>query len=958
MMRCTIPSSLLALFLAIGAFAASGARLVAQAPEAARPLPEVDPATRTGTLENGIRYCILRNAKPDNRVELRLVVRAGSLRETDSERGLAHLVEHMEFQGTGRFGPSEIVGFLESNGMRFGGDLNAQTSYTDTQYYLDLPASEASAIAKGLAVLEDWAHGPKVRPDLLENEKKVIKEEERLRRESAAGRGQAFAVESVLSGTPYAGREPIGDMGLVQGFTVADVERFASTWYRPEAMAVVIVGDIDATAMEETLLGAFREPFPAAPSSAPSFPPPLPPVARDATWFFSDPGLGTDLYSWWKVESPGLSSGEDMAKQSMLASVGLGSVQRRLDELARRPETPFARASVAASPGLGGTYVFSYSLLPRDGKAESAIEAYFAELKRAAAFGVTNTELELGRKRYLDGNEASLTQAGNIRNSTKSGELASWIVNGVALPFTRELYDYRKALGASLSRDEVNAYLARYILPKPAKLLVETMVRPIDRPPAEGRIAAIEAKALASKVAPPPERSVKVLVPSPPKKGSVASAKPVEGTPFTLWTLSNGLRVYVYRNSLTKNDFRLRAFAPGGLSTVPDSDYQNARFARAILGGNGAGGLDELELEDFLAGKKARVSFGFGDGEVSISGTSDPADPADMEKFFQLLYTELRGFRRDRDAERTALENIRQGLSADEQRPERRYRDEITKLLTNDAPRARPFTSDRTNELSPDRAAELAKRYFADALDFVLEGDFDEASLRSLVETYLASLPSDAGARPEAIRTPKDLGIRPTPGPATRVARASGDDRATVSIFVETPIAYDEGAARVAGVLQEALNIRMRELLRQEKGGTYSARAVAEIEPKPYPHAMVTISFTCSPENREALTKAALDELGAESSGSLSAASFAKALEIRKRSLETAEKTGSYWANALVGALSRGDDVAAIARRRELYAAITEEDVRALAAKIAKPDRALVAVQAPEAKSGSPTGSP
>jgi zinc protease len=912
--------------------------------ESGTALPALDPATITGTLDNGVRYYILKNAKPENRIEMRLVVQAGSLQEGPLESGLAHLIEHMQFEGTEHFGSQEIVNFLESNGMRFGGDLNATTGYQSTQYFLSLPADKSEVVAKGLSILEDWAHGPKVVPELLDKEKKIVAEEDRLRFKNAQGRAQDFAVDTIFAGSPYEGHKPIGDMSQVQAATPEILDRFVRRWYTPESMSIVIVGSLDPHAMEARLRSSFKRSFPdhGKPQAVPS----LPTVAADSVDYFKDKELGNNVYFWWKSVDPKASSVEERARWELVSSIAVGSIRKRLDDLSRRPDTGIMGSDIQAVWSLGQSCELSYFLAPREGKAETAIAAYFAELKKTADFGITQSEFELGRKGWIDSNEAQLTQKENTTNATKASWIAGWIVDGAPMPFTDALYAYRKALAGQVSREDVNRVIAQYILPSPAKALVESIDKDGNEPLPAAALAEIKVKALAATAKPEPERVIKPLLAQEPTKGRIVKAEQVAGTPLSLWTLSNGMRVYFYKNSLTKNDFRFKAFAPGGRSCVSDADYENATLGLSLLNDNGAGQLNQSELQDFLTGKRAYVGFDLEEARTTIVGSSDAADPEDMSKCFQLLYAKLSDIRRDAEVEKASLANLREVLENNAKLPNFRYRALCLDLGTNGSSRAAVLKPERFAELDPDKVAAIEKSFFVGqaGMTFVISGDCDQAAIRKLVETYIASVPTD----PETARSARDLGIRPTPGPVSRVLRAGGDDKAVVTIDIEQPYPYSFEAGSLAAILNEALNIRLREVLRQDNAGTYGVEARMEIENDLYQNASTYINFTCSPQNREALVKAMTDELAHIAGSGLSDDAYSKALEIRKRSIESGSKTNEYWLSEFSSCLERGDSLDKGVKLNAFLQKVKKADVDVLAARILDPSKAWIAILEPE----------
>lgn len=897
------------------------------------------PEVRTGVLQNGVRYFIQKNGKPENRVELRLTVQVGSLQETESELGLAHLVEHLQFEGTERFGPQEIIHFLESNGMKFGNDLNAQTNFTDTQYFLDLPADQPEALKTGLMILEDWAHGPRITAEMLEKEKKIVAEEQRVRMENVQGRLTEFFLPVLLAGTPYADRLPIGKMPILQKVSVGDAEAFVRRWYTPEALSLQIVGDVDPASIEGLLKATFTKPFTTTSAPAPF---PAVPGYRGASFHpFQDVELGANILVWNKVLPVDPFDLALVKKVDLLNFVVSFTLSKRFTELTQAADPPFLQASVGASPLFGRAWLNQFQVVVRDGVADRSVETYMNELRRLAVHGLTATDLQLALGEYRSLVEAQYAQRDNTTNPQRGGQLAAHALTGEPVLSDEQDYRLRLATAEAVTLAELNGQLSAWLDLSTARLLHLTTGKPEALVPDEAGIQAIAARVEAATLEASQQREIKALFPSLPAAGKITKTEKVAGTPLTKWTLSNGLAVYLYPNSFTKNEVQLRATARGGLARASDADYLSAVLAPYLFGNTGLGDLSLPEVTDFLTGHQAGANVGLDDAGSALTAS---AVPADLEVMFQLVNKKFSAVRRDAAVEASFLQQVKESLTNQQDLPEQKYQNEIQRILGGAAPRSRPLTAERMGEVVPDRAAQLYAEAFgaASGYTFTITGDFDEATLKPLVETYLASLPAKKAAGW------KDLGIRPLAGPLTSVVKAGRDNKAVVTLFLPVSLPYSTQAAFNAQVLQEILDIRLREVVRQDKEGTYGVTVSVSLTPYPYPHALTQVNFTCDRARQDELQAAVITELQALASGKIDDTVFAKAIEIRRKALETDQKTNNWWLWAVSSALNDGDDLKLLPTLGTYYGGLKKAAIVAQAKVLLDPKKALVVVLNPE----------
>lgn len=912
--------------------------LLAQTPAQ---IPILDPSVKTGTLENGVRYFLMKNGKPENRIELRLTVQVGSVQETDQELGLAHLVEHLQFEGTERFGPQEIIGFLESNGMKFGNDLNAQTGFNNTQYFLDLPADKPDVLVKGLQILEDWAHGPKITPELLEKEKNIVAEEERERMENVQGRLTRFYLPVLLKGTPYGNRLPIGDMAVLRNVTPEGARRFVAQWYTPQALSLQIVGEFDLPAMEALLKKTFTKPFTA--SGTPPAAPAVPPYESASFHTFLDPEMGANVLVWNRILPVDPLNVKAVKRLELLDFLVSFTLSKRFAELTNLADPPFLQAGVGASPLFGSSWLSQYQVVVRDGAAERSIETFLTELRRLAVHGLTPTDFQMALGEYRSQNDARYAQRANITNPERGSALAAHALTGEPRLSDEEEYRAKKEAADQSTLAEVNAAMSGWLDLSAARLLVLATGKPEAGLPDEAGLQKIQARVAAASVEQALEREVRPLFAAPPKPGKITKSEKIAGTPLTKWTLSNGLEVWLYPNAFTKNEVQLTALARGGLSRVGDAGYLVSAFAPDLFSNTGLGPLSQPELTDFLTGHQASASASVDDLSARISAS---AVPADLEILFQMVNQKLSPPRRDPAAETSFLKQTEESLRNQQDLPQQLYQNEIERVLNGGAPRSRPMTADRIGEVVPDLAAKAYGELFSGGrgFTFTVTGDIDEAALKPLVETYLASLP---GGKSPGI---EDRGIRPLKGPLTSVVKKGQDDKAVVTIFLPAAIPYSVTARYTAAALQEVVDIRLREVVRQDKEGTYGVSVGIAVTPFPYHRGITQVNFTCDRARQDELLAAVLDELKALASGKIDDEVFAKAIEIRKKGLETDQKVNAWWTWAISSTVFRGDDLKTLSTMEAFYSSLKKPALAAQAKILLDPSKALTVILNPEDK--------
>jgi zinc protease len=867
-------------------------------------LMPIDSNVRIGKLSNGLTYYIRKNTKPEKRVELRLVVNTGSVLEDEDQLGLAHFMEHMNFNGTKRFPKNELVSYLQSIGVEFGADLNAYTSFDETVYILPVPTDKPGLVDKGLQILEDWAHNASLDSLEIEKERGVVIEEWRLSR-GADERMMRQTLPVQYQGSKYAIRLPIGTRESLQNFTHDKLKRFYKEWYRPDMEAVVVVGDIDVDEMEKKIREYFGDiPAPATPRKRESFPVPdhqetLTVVAKDKEAAF--PGVEI----MFKKEKQADKTFGDYARD-LTQQLFTNMLNSRFQDLARKPNPPF----IAAGSYYGGTYARTkdaYQLFANssDTGLGKAIYTLLEENRRVALYGFTEAELERQKRQMLSSYERSY----NERNKNESGNvLGEYIRNFLEeepIPGIEWEYNFVKNYLPKIKLDDVNKLAAQWLSKNSMVVTVNAPEKEGIRIPTSDEIKQIISSVEVAKIEPYTEKAVasELLAKNKLKPGRIVSEMKNDKLGTTTFKLSNGVTVVLKPTDFKNDEILVRAYSKGGHSLAPNQDYYSAINASQIVQQSGVGEFTASDLSKTLKGKNTAVSANIGQLTEGINGSTTPKE---IETLFQLINLYFTAPRKDKDAFTSYVTRQKQFLANVRSNPDFYYSNELQKILTQNHPRGGGIPKPEDfDKISQDKAFEFYKQRFADASDFIFffVGSFETEKIKPLLETYLGSLPTL-----NKKENFKDLGIRPPKGKIDKVIKKGTEPQSQVNIIFTGPAKYDAKEAYALRSLGEVMDIKLVEQLREEKGEVYGAGAFGTINKYPYPNFTFNISFPCAPENVEGLTKAALKELEKIRNNGLSKEDLAKIKEQQKRKLEVDMKQNQFWMSGLYEASFFGNN--------------------------------------------------
>ncbi len=890
------------------------------------PMP-LDSRIKKGKLANGLTYYVLAHHKPEHRAQLWLAVNTGSILEDDDQRGLAHFVEHMGFNGTRRFPKQALVDFLEKSGVMFGADLNAHTSFDETVYTLQVPTDKPELVDRGVSILRDWSDGMTFDPAEVEKERGVVLEEWRL------GRGAQMRLFDkqapvIFHGSKYADRITIGNPEIIQHAPRETLVRFYKDWYRPDLMAVIAVGDFDPAQMETRIQTEFASLAPTPANARPRENVPVPPHAEPLVTIETDPeATSTDIWMTTKVPHRPLASTRDL-RRYLAEALYDSMMNARFDEIRRQPGAPFLRAFSSAGHLVRTADSLGQFATVKEGSVQQGWDALLTETLRVERFGFVATELERAKSDLLKWSERAVLQRDTEDSKNFANEIVRNFLTDEEMSGPEAELALERKLLPTYTLDELNQ-LAK-TLAVGSRVIRVTGPATMTKPTTEA-ILATAAAVRAKDLKPYDDGAAGApLMAALPTPGSVVATKTIPEIGVTEWTLSNGARVVVKPTDFKADEVKLTAFAPGGTSLATDADYDSATFATAVVTQGGVGPFDATQLRKALAGKVAAATPRVGELD---EGMTAQASLADIESMFQQVHLYFTAPRRDEGA--IAAWRQREIEAAKDRRlsPERTFYEDLTAFYAQNHRRRQPVTPEVIQRVDADKAFAFYRSRFASAsgFTFILVGNVDLSKARSLAETYLASLPAAGkGAKKETWR---DIHVQRPHGVAKKTVDKGSEPKSHVSLTFHGKETWSRDTDNDMKMVGEVLRIRLREVLREDMGGVYGVSASGNIARRPKPEYAFTVSFGCAPDNIARLEKAVWDEIAAIQANGIGADYLEKVKELRRRAHETSLRENGYWERELERAYTFGDDPRLILDFESQVEKVTSDRVKAAARK-------------------------
>ncbi|MBI3711935.1 MAG: insulinase family protein [Burkholderiales bacterium] len=861
-----------------------------------------------GKLANGLTYYIQKNAKPEQKLELRLVVKAGSVLEDDDQQGLAHFVEHMAFNGSKHFKKNELVSFLESIGVKFGADLNAYTSFDETVYILPIPTDKPENLEKGMLVLSDWAQGLSFDDVEIDKERGVILEEARLGK-GAADRIRKQILPSVLHGSRYADRLPIGKEDLLKTFKYDAVKRFYRDWYRPDLMAVVMVGDVDPAqgkALIEKTFSGLRNPDKQR-------------ARIDATIPLKNTGEAlVALDKEANIASVGISQTRYLNRndgkfgsyrERRIQSFFNVMLSNRLRELSQLPQPPFLGGSSGVSTLIGDYQEISSNAAIGKAGVQAAINALMQENKRAAQFGFSAPELERAKSNSLLAMEHSY----NERDKTQSAEFAAEFIrnflSGESIPGIEAEYEFHKKIVQGISLEEINKFAKSMLVSLSPKLIIYQGNEKADHPiPTQDELKKIVNTAGQIEVQAYTEKAVaKSLFDKAPTAATILKESKNAQLGTTEIALSNGIQVVMKPTDFKSDQILFVGTRVGGSATLGDADFLQARFATTVVGAMGVKDLAPIELSKYLAGKSASVSTTFSENSEGVSGSSNKDD---LETALQVLHLAMLQPRRDEALFASFISKQSDALRNQMATPIAVFQEQFINATFPVHPRL-PFVvkPEHIAQLDLDRMMAIYRARFSSAygMKFFMVGNFDVEKVKPLLQTYLGSLPT-----PEINIKSIDHGLRPYSGIIKKEVYAGKEDQSIVTLQMHGERAMSEDDRLRFSAMVEVLQLRLTAKLREEMGAVYSPHVNGVLKRTPYQGHSVILALPSGPEKINALLKASFELIDQLKAAPATDDELNKVKENWLKNRRESVKTNQFWLGVLSNAYLNQDDPADI----------------------------------------------
>ncbi len=886
-------------------------------------LPQ-DPAVLTGQLENGLRYYVRSNGRPENRAFLRLVVRAGSVLEDDDQRGLAHFVEHMAFNGTRNFEKTELLDYLQGIGMRFGPDVNAYTSFDETVYMLEVPTDDPRILDKALLVLEDWASGVSLEDEEIESERAVVIEEWRGGR-GAGARLRDAEIPYRFHGSRYAERLPIGDPEMLREAPPERLRDFYRDWYRPDLMAVIAVGDFDAAAIEAEVRQRFgtlkgpdrpRERFEAE----------IPSHEETLVSIFSDPELPRSSISvaYKGPADPFVTVADYRAR--LVRGLYNGMLNNRLAERAEEADPPFIGATSGRGTLARTRSLYVLSAGAREGGAVRALEAVLTESERARRHGFEESELERAKVNTLRSMDRAYDERDKTHSGAYAGEYSRNFLTDEPFPGIAYERELARRYVPEVELAEVNAAADSWIHDNDRVILASGPEKEgLEQPKEEELLDAFDRVEQVEVAAYEDDVGEGALVPVRPSPGRIVERLTIEELEVTEWRLSNGIRVVLRPSDFKNDEILVASFSPGGISLVSDDDWLEANMATSVAQLSGFGNFSLTQLNKALAGKVARVGPVIGPLFEGISGRGSPKD---LETLFELIYLSATSPRRDAEAYESFL--TRQGALLRNQSAMPRYAffEALTEIATQAHPRRRMITEEMLAELDQDRIFAVYEDRFRDFSDFTFffAGSFELDAIEPLVETWLGGLPSSG--REEAWR---DVGVRTPEGRIERTVYKGLEAQSQVALVHSGPFEQSQLNRYRLNAMISLLRDLLRERLREELGGTYGANVSGGADRIPVSTFSVQINFGCDPDRVEEMLQAIDEEIARIRTDPATEEEIAQIQEQQRRGRETAKETNGFWLGVLQTVYQFGEEPLSILEYEELFDQLDADMIRGAA---------------------------
>ena len=866
------------------------------------PLP-VDKNVRIGQLDNGLTYYIRHNKFPENRAEFYIAQKVGSILEEPQQRGLAHFLEHMAFNGTKNFPGDDkglgVIPWCETVGIKFGTNLNAYTSIDETVYNIsNAPIDRTGVLDSCLLILHDWSNYILLKDDEIDKERGVIREEWRSRN-SGMLRVYTDLLPTIYQGDKYADCMPIGSIDVINNFPYKDIRDYYHKWYRPDLQGIVIVGDIDVDTVEAKLKAVFADvQKPVNPAERTYYPvadnkEPIVAIGTDKE--VDDPSI--EIYFKQDATPDSEKNNVGYLASQYMTSMISSMLNARLSELVQSANPPFTRASSYYSDFFVAKTkeAFALSASSKADGIETALKTLLQETERARRFGFTESEYARARANYLQ----SLESAYNEREKTKHGsyvrEYVQNFLNGEPIPGIEAEYAMMNQLAPNIPLQAMNMVMQQLVPDSNQVVIIAGPAKEGLKYPTKEEVINLlkgmkdlDLQAYVDKVSDEP------LMKEAPKGGKIISEKEGDIYGSTKLVLSNGVTVYVKKTDFKADEIRMKGTSLGGKSIFPDKDALNFAVMDNVIAVGGLGNFSQVDLTKVLAGKKVSVNAGLGATTENVFGTCSPKD---FETMMQLTYLTFTAPRKDAEAFESFKNRMKAQLESAQANPLSSINDSLQKAMYNNHPRVVMMKPEMVDQIDYDRILEMYNDRFKDASDFTFYfvGNIDLETAKPLIAEYLGALP--AINRKETFKDTK-MSIRKGVY-KNEYAKEQQTPTATIVFLYSGRAPYTLKNDILLSFATQVLDMVYTEEVREKEGGTYGVNCFGDLQKYPKEQLLLQIVFQTDPAKKDKLAGIVVDELKKLAAEGPSDVHLQKVKEYMLKKYADNQKENGYWMNNL-----------------------------------------------------------
>lgn len=915
-------------------------------------MPEIpkDPDVRIGKLDNGLTYYIRHNNWPENRANFYIAQKVGSIQEEESQRGLAHFLEHMCFNGTKNFEGNEVMRYCESIGVQFGRDLNAYTGIDQTVYNIsNVPTDRQSALDSCMLILHDWANALTLDPKEIDKERGVIHDEWRLRT-SASSRMFERNLPKLYPGSKYGVRYPIGLMSVIDNFKPKELIDYYHKWYNTQNQGIIVVGDIDVDHTEaeiKRLFGGIKKPAGAAPivdEAVPDNPEPIVVIDKDK----EQRSNFVELMIKHDVFPDSMKNNISYLVYNYVMNAAVSMLNSRYSEAALNPECPYVNAGAS-----DGNYIFAktkgafdLAVSPKEmGLTADALKAAFIEARRAAEFGFTPTEFERHKQNVLSGLDKQYSNKDKRYNEQFYVQYRGNFLENEPIPSIDFYYQTMKQLVPMIPVEAVNEVMKQLVPPTDNNMVIISFNNEKEGnayPTEAGLLGAVKAARAENITAYVDNVKNEPLITEKPQAGKIVSEKKSDKFGYTELKLSNGATVVLKKSDLKKDQVILSGEGFGGQSLYGEKDYVNLNVFDEVIGQSGLGSFSLTELTKALAGKIANANLTMGGSlYTNINGSSTPKD---VETMLQMVYLYFTNINKDQKSFDNLIKQYEVALKDRALSPEIALSDSLTATMYGHNPRLKPLVTEDLAKINYDRILQIAKERTSNAAawTFTIIGNFEEDSIRPLICQYIAALPAK-GKIEKGKRT-----VFMQKGKVTNEFKRKQETPKSTAYMMwwneDIPFTL-ENAVR-ADMAGQILSMIYLKKIREEESAAYSvgAQGSATISDN-YHSANIFAYCPMNPDKKELAVKIMNEEVK-NMTKACDADMLKKVKEFMLKSIDDRAKTNGYWNGIVEKYRKYGIDMHT--DYKKVVEAQTEQDICKYMKEFVKPGNHISVIMMPE----------